>query len=76
MDYIIERTTDNGRTEQYLSGRIWVDDKADAERMTFEEAEQLASDWTDHAAMTGRPALFNVASAEASPWDVDSQWAE
>jgi len=62
--YIIERTQDEGRTEQYLNGRIWVDDRADAERMTYEEAEQLANDWQDFAAMNGRPAWFNVAQVE------------
>ena len=63
--WIVERFGYAGHGEQYLAGRIWVDDKADAERMTYEEAEQLANDWQDHAAMTGRPALFNISQVEA-----------
>ena len=59
--YIVERTQDEGRTEQYLNGRVWVEERENAERMSYEEAEQLANDWQDHAAMTGRPTLFNIA---------------
>ena len=62
--YIIERTQDEGRTEQYLNGRTWVADRASAERMTYEEAEQLANDWQDFCAMKGSPAWFNLAQVK------------
>lgn len=62
--YIIERTTDFGHTELYLNGREWVANAKDAERMTWDEATQLADDFGDHAAMKGNGYLFNVGEVE------------
>lgn len=64
--YIIERTTDGGASEQYLKGTAWIDNRDEADRLPFADAEQLANDFQDHAAVRGNGYLFNVGEIEAS----------
>lgn len=60
--YTVERTTDNGLNESYLTANAqWTTVLDDA--LTFHdlaEAQQLAEDFADYAATKGTGYLFNI----------------
>ena len=79
--YILESATETGDSIKYLScgtRQRWVDDIEDATRFeTFEEAEQLGNDWTDHFAMKGIGRLTNIAELPAKRMiDMTPSWPE
>lgn len=60
MKFIVERAFEGEAEKRYLCGCAWVQNKADADRMTFEDADRVAQYWQDYSAHSGKGYLFNV----------------